>query len=108
MNSNWTKEELRTYILIYCANADFIETKRELEFIKSKIQDSDYDKIHTEFEADNDYQSIQKIQSAIQLHGFKMEDTLELFEDMKHLFESDDHFSILEKNVLKGLAHIFK
>ena len=67
-----------------------------------------YDKIHAEFEADNDYQSIQKIQSAVQHHGYKMEDTLELFEDMKHLFESDDHFSILEKNVLKGLAHIFK
>ena len=51
---NWTKEELKIYILIYCANADFSESKLETEYIKSKIQTSNFDKIHAEFENDND------------------------------------------------------
>ena len=34
-NINWTKEDLKTYLLIYCANADFSESKIEIEFIKS-------------------------------------------------------------------------
>ncbi|WP_299006763.1 hypothetical protein [uncultured Tenacibaculum sp.] len=33
---NWSKEELQTYLFIYCINADYKETKEELEAISLK------------------------------------------------------------------------
>ena len=32
----WTREELKAYILLYCAYANFVETEAEKEYIKSK------------------------------------------------------------------------
>lgn len=33
----WTIEKLKAYLFIYCANADFIESKQEDELIISKV-----------------------------------------------------------------------
>jgi len=38
--TNWTKEELNLYILIFCANADFIESKGETDFLKLKSNET--------------------------------------------------------------------
>ena len=68
MTTNWTKDDLRTYLLIYCANADFSISEKELTLIKSRIEKSDFDKIKAEFEEDNDYQSKNgEIQSALEV-----------------------------------------
>jgi copper chaperone CopZ len=106
--TNWTKEELQTYVLIYCANADFTESKVEINFIKSEIEHSDFDKIHAEFEEDNDYQSIQKIQQAVEDLGYSNKEKNQLFEEIRTLFKADKKFDILEKNVLRGLKKILK
>ena len=103
---NWTKEDLKIYLLIYCANADFSESKVETEFIKSKIQTSNYEKIHGEFDSDNDYQSIQKIQRSIQEHGYKAEDMDRIFQEIKKLLLSDGNYDILERNLYKALKKI--
>ena len=105
---NWTKEELKIYTLIYCANADFSESKVEIDFIKSKIQSSNFDKIHSEFEDDNDYQSIQKIQSSSEEHGDTKDETNSLFNEIKELFMSDKKYDVLEENLLLGLRHLLK
>ena len=102
----WTKEDLKIYTLIYCAQADFHETKIELDFIKSKLNKSNFEALHKEFEKDNDYQSIQKIQSSIKNLNFTAEDKDTLIQDIKNLFESDDSYDILEKNLLFGLKKI--
>lgn len=108
IKTNWTKEELEIYILIYCANADFSESKFEIDFIKSKTQTSNFEKIHDVFKKDNDYQSIQKIQSSIKDHGYTNEDKDILFKEIKALFLSDDKYDILEQNLYRGLSHILK
>ena len=108
MKPNWTKEELKIYTLIYCANANFSESKFEINFIKSKIQTSDFEKIHDEFEKDNDYQSIQKIQSSIKDHGYTDDGIDTLFKEIKALFLSDNKYDILEQNLYRGLSHILK
>ena len=108
INTNWTKEELKIYILIYCANADFSESKFEVDFIKSKIQTSNFEKIHAEFEQDNDYLSIQKIQLSIEEHGYTNDETNRLFEEIKELFLSDKKYDILEQNLYRGLSHLLK
>ena len=105
---NWTKEELKIYILIYCSNADFLESKIEVDFIKSRIKTDKFEKIHSEFEDDNDYQSIQKIISSIEKHGYTIDEKNRLFGEIKELFLSDKNYDVLEKNLYLGLSQILK
>ena len=60
---NWTKDDLHAYLLIWCANADFIEFEEEVELILSQIDTKRYKALHREFEKDNDYQRIEKIKT---------------------------------------------
>ncbi len=105
---HWTKEELKIYILLYCAHADFNESKSELDLIKLKSQHSDFEKIHAEFENDNDYQSIQKIQSSVASHGYSAHELENLNREIKELFLSDGKYDILEQSLYMGLRHILK
>lgn len=104
MAANWTKDDLRMYLLIYCANADFVESPEEMDYIKSKIGHSDFSKMHAEFEKDNDYQSIQKIQKAYEDLNYDSPDAL--FDEIREFFISDGEFDVLERNLIMGLKHI--
>ncbi len=104
--TNWTNEELKIYILIYCANADFYESTFEIDFIKSKIRTSNFEKIYQEFKEDNDYQSIRKIQLSIKNQGYTDSDMDTLFKEIKELFLSDNKYDLLEKNLNRGLSRI--
>ncbi|MDX1348834.1 MAG: hypothetical protein R3279_01235 [Putridiphycobacter sp.] len=108
MKTNWTKNDLKTYTLIYCANADFTESKVEIDFIKSIIKNANFDQLHKEFELDNDYQSIQKMQAAIQENDYSDAEIDQLIADIKTLFLTDNDYDILEQNMLLGLKRIFK
>jgi uncharacterized tellurite resistance protein B-like protein len=104
MSTNWTKEDLMVYTLIYCANADLHESKLEVEYIKSKILNSDYDALHHEFKADKDYQAFDKICSAIK--DLKIDDTKEIINEIMKTFNSDGKYSTLEQVLFKGLNKI--
>jgi uncharacterized protein YihD (DUF1040 family) len=104
--TNWTKEEFRAYILIYCANADFVESEEEKEMIKSKVSAETFKLVHKEFDGDSDFQRIQKIQFTAKELGYSKEEISSLIEELKELFMSDGTFDILEKNLLKGLMHL--
>ena len=106
MNTNWTEDELKAYLLIYCANADFTESKAEIDFIKSRILSSNFEKIHKEFNKDNDYQSIQKIQSTVERLEYSSTRKNQLLAEIKEIFLSDDNYDILEKNLMRALGHI--
>ncbi len=106
--TNWTREELKAYILLYCANANFIETKEEKEYIKSKVGEEKYRKVHKEFDNDNDYQRIQKIQSTVVHFNYSKHEIDRLFENIKKMFLTDGSIDILEKNIYRGLQHLLK
>ena len=105
---NWSKEELQTYLFIYCINADYKETKQELEAISLKTNQETYKKMHDEFEKDNDYASIQKINKSLKNLNYSKEERNKLFEEIKELFLSDGSYAILEKNLLRGLHRLLK
>jgi len=107
-NLNWTRKELEAYLLIYCANADFVEHEEEVDFIKLKVEEQVYKKMHKIFNKDNDYQSLQKIQIVLQELSFSEEEKQQLLSEIQKLFVLDDHFTINEYNLLRGLQHIFK
>ncbi len=104
---NWNRKELETYLLIYCANADFVESEDEVEFIKLKVAEDVCKKMRKIFKKDNDYQSIQKIQKALDELSFSETEKQELLKEVQDLFIADDSFTINEHNLLRGLQHIF-
>ena len=104
--TNWTKEELLAYILIWCANADFIEHTDEIDFILSKVNPDTYKRIHKEFHSDNDHQSIGKISTTLKRLEYSDSEKNRVFEDMKEIFMADGKFDSLEQNLDRGLKQI--
>ncbi|OSY87994.1 hypothetical protein WH52_08140 [Tenacibaculum holothuriorum] len=89
-------------------NADFIEAPEELEKITSRVDNNTYQKIHSEFDVDNDYVSIQKIK--VTLNGLNISEAeIEvLFEEIKELFLADGKYEVLERNLMLGLKKVLK
>ncbi len=106
--TDWSREELKAYILLYCANANFIETQEEKEYIKSKVGEEKYIKVHKEFDKDNDYQRIQKIQNTVGRFNYSEHEIDRLFENIKKMFLTDGSMDILEENIYRGLQHLLK
>ena len=107
-NTSWTRDELSAYVLLYCAHADFAETENETEMIRSKVDKGRYRAIHEEFESDNDYQSIQKIEATIERLGYNQTQIRELIDEMKQLFMADGEYDAAEKVLFTGLKHLLK
>ncbi|MBL4668469.1 MAG: hypothetical protein HRT73_16555 [Flavobacteriales bacterium] len=105
-NTNWTRNEFKAYILLYCANADFIETPEEIEMIKSKIDGDTYKSIHKDFDNDNDYQSLQKILSTLKRFEYSEAEIDVLFGKIKDLFLADGEYGTVEQNLYLGLKHL--
>ena len=105
-NTSWTKAELEIYLLIYCANANFSESKKEKEFIKKHAQSDIYKRMHEEFEKDNDFISLQKIQSNFENLNINQAEKDELFSEIKELILCDGKGDVLEENIFRGLKHL--
>ena len=106
MKKNWTRPEFKAYLLLFAANANFYESKKELDFIKKRVGEKNLEHVHEEFEADNDYQRIQKIEAEIERLEYGAEEIENLMADIKGLFMSDGGFDILEENLFRGLRHL--
>ncbi|WP_375235729.1 sulfurtransferase [Winogradskyella sp.] len=106
--SNWTKDELMAYILLYAAHSDFKENNHERNVIISKVDMQTFQKIHDEFSKDNDFQSIQKILASIEAHKYSTEKIDEILADIKGLFFADSDIDIKEHSMLLFLKRILK
>jgi uncharacterized protein YlbG (UPF0298 family) len=106
--TTWNRQELSAYLLLYCAHADFVKTENEIEIIRAKVDKSHYKAIHKEFDQDNDYQSIQKIDAAVERLGYSKTQIRELVEEMKNLFLADGEIDAAENALFTGLKHLLK
>lgn len=77
--NHWTKEELVAYILLYAAHSNFEEANLEKNVIISKVDMQTFQKVHDEFDNDNDYQSLQKIIKGLEEHNYNEDDLQSLF-----------------------------
>ena len=105
---NWSKKELAAYILLYAANTHLAEKNSERNVILSKVDINTYQRIHEEFENDNDYQCIQKIITGMESHHYSKTDLKQLFLDIKILFFADGEFDQVEHTVYNWLKRIIK
>jgi len=108
ITTNWNKKELKAYILIYCAHADFIENMYEKESILLIVDKDIYNKMHKEFDADTDFQRIQKIQYTIDTLKYSKKQMDNLREDVLELFLSDGKFNLLEENMHREINKLLK
>ena len=108
IQTDWTKEEFKAYLLSYAANANYFESEEEREKILEHVSKSQYKKIHMELDKDNDYQSIQKILYNLEKFDYSKNDLNKLVADIKALFAADGEVDLLESNMLLGLQKLLK
>ncbi|WP_299061009.1 hypothetical protein [uncultured Polaribacter sp.] len=106
MDSNWTKEEFKAYVLLYAAQSNYIETATESDYILSKVNEKTFNRIHTEIVHDNDYQSMEKIKEYLTENKYSVVDKEQLLKDIKNVFFADGSVDILERNVFIFLKKI--
>ena len=104
--SNWTKEELVAYILLYAAHCNLDIDNHEKNVIISKVDMQTFQKVHDEFDKDNDYQSLQKIIIALEEKHYSKVELELLFKDIKELFLSDGNYDAMELNLYSYLKKI--
>ena len=102
-HTNWSKQELVAYILLYVAHSDLKETKREHEYILSRVDLDTYIHIKNEFDADNDYQSITKIVEAVNASQFYNNNPDALFADIKLMAFADGKMDQIEHAIYNSL-----
>ena len=105
-HTNWSKQELVAYILLYVAHSDLKETKREHEYILSRVDLDTYIHIKNEFDADNDYQSITKIVEAVNASQFYNNNPDALFADIKLMAFADGKMDQMEHAIYNSLKKI--
>lgn len=106
LNTDWTPEELQAYVCIFSMNADLEESPNEIIVIKQMVSEDTFNIMYKEFKGDNDYQSIQKIRNTIENLGYTKDQIQHIFNDMKSVFNTDNKFSILERNLALGLKRV--
>ncbi len=104
----WTKDELLAYILIYVSHADLNETWNEKEYILSRVDKDVYYRVNSQFETDNDYQSIQNIIEAVEAHNYYRNDFADLFADIKLMAFADGEYDQMEQLIYINLKKILK
>ena len=104
--TKWTKKEFQIYVLLLCANSDRDETSDELDFIKTKVDASVFDKIYKEFSDDDEDASLDKIDYNIQHLDYSNLELAALRRDIYEVFFSDCNFKMKERNLDRILDNI--
>lgn len=108
IETDWTRDEFKAYVLLYAANCDYVENRQEKEFILNKINKDTYHKIHYEFDNDNDYQSIQKIVTNIEKFDYSHDEIEYLTSEIMQLLLVDDKLDTIEQCIFMMLKKILK
>ncbi len=104
--TQWSKEELKTYILILCAKADKIEVEEEITLIKTKTSNEVFDKMYREFQNNDEDESLEKIQDALERHQYSELELCELKNEIQQLFAADRKIPMSESNLGRILENI--
>lgn len=97
--TNWTKHELKIYLLCLCANVDNVESVEEIELIKSKTDAATFEKMYSEFKADKEEISFEKIEDTIERLSYENMELITLKKEINEIFYADDKFPQKERNL---------
>lgn len=105
---NWSYEDFKAYLFIYCSFADHLEVNKEREIAIQKIGKEKYNTFHAIIEKDTDDLGINKIRKYVRLNKISKQKANELLSDVKDMFLSDGVFHKLEKRLYASLERILK
>lgn len=105
-SKNWSKHELKIYILLLCAQADAVQSQEEINLIKAKTDNETFNSLYQEFKMDDEDTSILKIETSVGRHQFSHMELSDLKKEIHELFNSDDKFSAAERYLSKILDNI--
>lgn len=104
--TQWSKAELKTYILLLCAKADKLETEEEIALIKQKTSEEMFKKMYREFQNDDEDDSLEKIQDALERHQYSELELCELKNEIQQIFAADRKVPMAESNLGRILENI--
>jgi len=102
----WSKIELKTYILLLCANSDLKERKKEIKVIKSKVDKETFDRIYIEFGMDDEDTSLEKIEASIAQHEYSYKELMSLRQEITEVFLADKKLKPSERYLDRLLDNI--
>jgi hypothetical protein len=102
----WSKTELKVYILLMCAKVDADVASEEIELIKSRIDKESFDRLYKEFCEDDEDICLEKIEAAIENHEYSQRELSELKKEIREIFNSDKKYKIREQNLNRLLDNI--
>ncbi|MDC6389397.1 hypothetical protein PP182_11940 [Maribacter sp. PR1] len=105
-NKPWSKEELKVYLLLLSAQADSLQTKEEIDLIKSKTNKTTFEAIFEEFKKDDEDTSLNKIEKAVARLKFSHMELADLRKEINEVFHSDKKFSAPERYLDKLLDNL--
>ena len=108
VNSTWSYDQFKTYLLIFAAESNQIITKEEKDYIEAQFDALLIKTVQKEINKDNDFQRIQKIMAYIEQNNLSKIDLDELLKEIYNIYQSDGKFDLIEQGVFQFLEKLFK
>lgn len=106
MNINWTKEEFETYVLLFAAHCNQIETKEEVNYILSRVGENVYNKVHTEIVISSERENEQRIIDYLRVNSYSKDQKRALLNEVKEVFFADGTVDQSEKKAFNFLKEL--
>ena len=108
VNSTWSYDQFKTYLLIFAAESNQVITKEEKDYIEAQFDSLLIKTVQKEINKDNDFQRIQKIMAYIEQNNLSKTDLDELLKEIHTVYQSDGKFDAVEQGVFQFLEKLFK
>tara|TARA_A100001391_G_scaffold99208_1_gene65840 strand:+ start:37 stop:318 length:282 start_codon:yes stop_codon:yes gene_type:complete len=82
-----------------CPKADKLETEEEIALIKKKTSEEMFEKMYREFQNDDEDESLEKIQDALERHQYSEPELCELKREIQQIFAADRKVPMAESNL---------
>ncbi|WP_339657466.1 hypothetical protein [uncultured Maribacter sp.] len=105
-SKNWSKHELKVYLLLLCAQADSEQTPEEIDLIKQKTDSATFAALYKEFKKDDEDTRFEKIEASIGVLEFSQMELSDLKKELYELFRSDKKITAAEQYLNKILDNI--
>ena len=107
VNSTWSYDQFKTYLLIFAAESNQVITKEEKDYIEAQFDSLLIKTVQKEINKDNDFQRIQKIMAYIEQNNLSKTDLDGLLKEIHTVYQSDGEFDSVEQGVFQFLEKIF-
>lgn len=104
--SNWTKDDYRTFVLLYAANVDGELQEEEMELIESLEGEKRVKEIHKIASKLSDYECLNLFENEREKYYPGEAGKEELLKELSTLFKSDGKFTQFEQVVLRNLKRV--